>query len=700
MPKASTTDRPSRRGPSALEMFTDRVSEQELLSRLLAPYRDGDEPNRAEFLTTFYGVGGVGKTTLCNLVFKACRDRHPEVKVVSLNLDLGKWTPDVCFAYFIAALLPKLSDQKIPCPLTHTLLLMYSQADTGVSLPEGAAGPWTGAISVLDQATQAVGIPGIALVIQGAQWLRDRKRQEDTTKRLDELGLRPVDVDGKIDLLDLEDKLATALYEDLKSWAVLGGCLRIVLDGFERIQGRERRRDCQMLIQSFAGCIAVSPIHQLKARIRIIVFGRERLRWDEIYDDLGWNEFWTQHLLAGLGEEDAKDFLTKNANWLRTNGDPVLADKMLSYTNAILDAADEGVGDQRLISPYYIDLAVKLVCDSACEGRNPDLGKTPDELQDRFFRYLPGQEMRLLQILALAEAFDAPMFDALVGDLRVTGYAVGTFESSVVVGRSYVAKGGPETFRFYRLMEKSLQEQWMRCAVTKKEGREVVIWLLTHLESRIAHKNREYWGEEEIKTWRRGVAILITQGYERKIITLKECQELLESSPWDIYSLSLPVLFDELLVFHGRIKCIEFFPDNAIALQSKKIIRALLFLRMLGLNGFNGDFAMLEEEVEKVVASLTDREQKIIRQRFLLDNKCFMSLEELAQQFEVTTERIIQIQAKALRKMRHPTRMKKLAGFLYCEDHGSSYQKKERMPNLLDDEISGSLADLISGLDD
>ena len=75
-------------------------------------------------------------------------------------------------------------------------------------------------------------------------------------------------------------------------------------------------------------------------------------------------------------------------------------------------------------------------------------------------------------------------------------------------------------------------------------------------------------------------------------------------------------------------------------------------------------FTLLKEQLVEVLETLTDREQKVLRLRFGLDDGRARTLEEVGKQFNVTRERIRQIEAKALRKLRHPTRMRKLQGFL------------------------------------
>jgi RNA polymerase primary sigma factor len=75
-------------------------------------------------------------------------------------------------------------------------------------------------------------------------------------------------------------------------------------------------------------------------------------------------------------------------------------------------------------------------------------------------------------------------------------------------------------------------------------------------------------------------------------------------------------------------------------------------------------FTLLQEQIREVLGTLTDREQKVLRLRFGLDDGRQRTLEEVGKEFNVTRERIRQIEAKALRKLRHPTRAKKLRDYL------------------------------------
>ena len=69
-------------------------------------------------------------------------------------------------------------------------------------------------------------------------------------------------------------------------------------------------------------------------------------------------------------------------------------------------------------------------------------------------------------------------------------------------------------------------------------------------------------------------------------------------------------------------------------------------------------------KIIEVLDTLTEREREVLEQRFGLKDGYSRTLEEVGRQFQVTRERIRQIEAKALRKMRHPTRIRKLEGFI------------------------------------
>jgi len=93
------------------------------------------------------------------------------------------------------------------------------------------------------------------------------------------------------------------------------------------------------------------------------------------------------------------------------------------------------------------------------------------------------------------------------------------------------------------------------------------------------------------------------------------------------------------------------------------------------------DIGIIREQIEKILPTLVPREEKVIRMRFGLDDDCPLTLEEVGREFGVNRERIRQIEAKALRKLRHPSRSKKLKSCL-----AEPEKKEKKIPKPWDKE--------------
>ena len=87
---------------------------------------------------------------------------------------------------------------------------------------------------------------------------------------------------------------------------------------------------------------------------------------------------------------------------------------------------------------------------------------------------------------------------------------------------------------------------------------------------------------------------------------------------------------------------------------------------------------LLRESLESVLSTLTPREEKILRLRFGLDDGVERTLEDVGKVFDVTRERIRQIENKALRKLRHPSRTKYIRDFWGSQTKGSPSKKQEK----------------------
>ena len=93
--------------------------------------------------------------------------------------------------------------------------------------------------------------------------------------------------------------------------------------------------------------------------------------------------------------------------------------------------------------------------------------------------------------------------------------------------------------------------------------------------------------------------------------------------------------------------------------------------------------ASLREEIGKVLSTLTPREEKIIRMRLGIGEETDYTLEEVGRIFKVTRERVRQVEAKAIRKLQHPVRARKLEGFLDHKQHPPLWPSSKELPPLI-----------------
>jgi tetratricopeptide (TPR) repeat protein len=524
--------------PNALEIFTDRAEEQQLLRKLLAP-EQSTSLGVTFLLTQFYGVGGVGKSTLCQ---RACEIAAAEfkdtVRMVATSFDDSRWKEGSAFTEVSAELCRCLAGQKIMPRLTVALLMLHGQqtgrnGETAGGLDAG----WSMAFTALDKGANAANIPGLGLVVDGLKWWREHSHRQALRQRLTELGLWPEEQYGKLNILDLEKKLSSALYYDLLDWLKEnpGQHVRLLLDGFERLQSSERREDSQRRLQEFVGYFAGADQGDGCDRFRMVIFGRNQLRWDEIYEDPTWRDCWNLHLLGGLAEADARDFLKKTRTWLASKGQAALAEALVKYEEKILDASDETRGGQRVFYPFYLNLAVELVERARQSGQELELGRAPTELQDRFFRYLEPREQRALMVLALSEVFDESLFDWLAKE-RLIEYPQHSFHSQLRRERSYLqaVEGREGEWRFHRLMEDALHARWQSAAELKREGVSLSKRMLDYHGAPLLAKPERDWADREVELWRRGVEIIVKQGAELGLFNHEDWKTLLGTRPWSV----------------------------------------------------------------------------------------------------------------------------------------------------------------------
>lgn len=154
--------------------------------------------------------------------------------------------------------------------------------------------------------------------------------------------------------------------------------------------------------------------------------------------------------------------------------------------------------------------------------------------------------------------------------------------------------------------------------------------------------------------------IIKVEQFRRKnpLATEDELVEIIKESGWDLSKESL-----RKYIFYGE-RCLNTASLNDLVGENADTERIDLCTNDSALPEQLAGEHILREALDDVLDTLTPREKKIITMRFGLDDREPMTLEQIGKVFGVTRERIRQIEAKALRKLRHPSRLRKLRDFL------------------------------------
>jgi tetratricopeptide (TPR) repeat protein len=485
IPKSSSAARRHVGRQSALKLFTDREQEREMLRHFFERLARVDrvrEVRPEKPILSIWGVGGIGKTKLLEKATEELGHSLAGLRLISLDLDHDRWAPSSAVTEFFWHLRSQLWKVKargtsggvsIETPLFDYLYFalwraqhpgenfaltdsvlkdLLSTSTQGTNILAEASVKLASGVSDAATASNAVG--GLFQFLgKGLALLRKRARKG----LLNERGLNPESMGEK----EMEAELAPMLAADVEQW--LEGhpndSLCIAIDGFERIQSATLAEDIQKYLADWCG-ILTDPDAAFSGRFGCLFLGRNKNRWDELYDK-EWQERISKHRVGGLGEEDARKFLEFAAADHENRGDRTTAGNLRKHADVILAGTREhrSAEGPTFFHPYYLDLAYGILYDRGVHFLPDDLGQTPAELQMRFLRHLQiGQPVVFdaFRCLALAGSFDKALFKHLVEQGCITP----GIQFAAITGEDYSYVEGisdmPGTFRFHRMMELAL----------------------------------------------------------------------------------------------------------------------------------------------------------------------------------------------------------------------------------------------------
>ena len=377
----------------AQRQFTDREEPQESFVRSLAEVN-----NREYSILTYYGVGGIGKSSLqrhlksahldqrednvyswVDFDLEANRAQHKALRILSQNFRSKfkiKFTAfDIAYIIYWCKAFPDHDIKKDGLPFLEE----GSQLSSIVGLFEEAGGMIGTALGVLDYVV--------------------KKRQEfsfDVDVQTELKKLNSLEAD------QIEDQLAVFFAYDIDAYKKKNPNKKIVifLDTYEALWQNNRSNANRLTQDEWIRNFVTELPHVL-----FVICGREKIRWEE--DDSDWEEDLNQHILGNLSEDDAISFL--NSCEIT---DTDIQDEMIE--------SSEGL-------PYYLDLCVDTFYQIKDSMESPsakdfaEVGK--DKIFEKFMRYLSPQEQETLKVLANARFYTKELFSLLIGEFK-TGYPV------------------------------------------------------------------------------------------------------------------------------------------------------------------------------------------------------------------------------------------------------------------------------------
>ena len=382
---------------SATRQFTDREEFIEAFKKALI------RPDKAQHkILVYYGVGGIGKTTLRKELGKILQNEYAQTVWSVVDFDTPSHRDEETALLWLRKSL--FNKYKIQFP-TFEIAFGFLWQKTHPQIPltrdncslidEG---------SILSDIVDIAGdMPFISAVAGGIKAVM--KGQKHIAEWWNKHGQKEIYSLAEMEPKEILERLPSYWASDLNNYLESKKLDAVIfLDTYEAMWEGERGEG-----KTFSRDEWVRELVASLPRVLWVICGREKLRWDEL--DAEWAKYAEQHLIGSLSDIDAQKFLNSCG----------IADKDVC---AKIVKSSKG-------TPYYLDLAVDTFMQirdrHKREPEPADFAKTPREVLDRFLKYLDRAEVETLKILSAPRFFDYDIFEKLVTHFK-TGYPLTAFE--------------------------------------------------------------------------------------------------------------------------------------------------------------------------------------------------------------------------------------------------------------------------------
>jgi tetratricopeptide (TPR) repeat protein len=413
--------------PSAERQFTDREEYTEAFKKKIK-FESKQDYN----ILSYYGVGGIGKSTLKKELGRILSTAYSEIIWSSTDFELQAFREAETSLYHLRKNLREKYKIEFPTfDIAYTIYWQKTHPQVTIAkdnIPFLEDGTIVSDILSHTGAIPIVGLlPSIAkAVYKGQKYFKNWWTKRGQKELYDLPSLNPKEILERLPMyfsLDLKDYLQI----NSKNAVIFVDTYEALWENFN-LEGGFFLRD-----EWLRELITHLP------SVLWVIFGREKLRWNEL--DNEWESYIEQHLLGGLSEQDS-------AGFLRSCG---ITDEKIQ--NVIINSS-KGV-------PYYLDLAVDTYLQIKQKyNREPeekDFAKNQQEVLARFLRYLDKNEIETLKILSVPRYWNREIFKLLIDEFK-TGYPVSAMN---VLGRfSFVnSVDQTDTYVLHDLMRQGLMLQ-------------------------------------------------------------------------------------------------------------------------------------------------------------------------------------------------------------------------------------------------
>ncbi|MHA1854052.1 MAG: tetratricopeptide repeat protein [Candidatus Heimdallarchaeaceae archaeon] len=425
--------------PVATKIFTNREKMVNLFAEVLEKQEE-----RGKLIYSFYGVGGIGKTSLCNKFMDLLQSRK-EVIGIKIDFENKQFLEPVNFLFEIRKQIAE-KDKRFKFPVFDAAFAYYwMKANPNIPLKEKSKElPVVELLVKIADNISPLSVPiftiakkTLEISIKSINKLQEIKQKWRTKARVfltQFMQLR--------ELKDIEEIIPQALSLDLAmNLNRTSKRLFVFVDTLEQLWGEmgeqmgERAHIQDMWLRETVKHTLVECQYQ----ICWFFFSREKIRWEEVDKDL--TAYLEQHLIGGLSKEDCKIFLTEAGIT-----DEELQQRIIEVSKGL---------------PFYLDRAVDLYYSILeFEERPPSVEDFPTgekELIQRFLRYCREEDIKLIKILAVPRIWNEELFKHLMKELNLS---IDFIVFKRFINHSFVQELAEKQYSIHQVLREHIYEHY------------------------------------------------------------------------------------------------------------------------------------------------------------------------------------------------------------------------------------------------